>query len=78
MEKCQMLRRKLLSLSNLLLFESETIFSRKITSDRKKINYCYRFMPGDCQVICGLMVGENHRSQASTETPEWFSDNCYS
>ena len=35
MEKCQMLRRKNLSLSNLLLFESETIFSRKIISGRK-------------------------------------------
>ena len=35
MEKCQMLRRKNLSLSNLLLFKSETIFSRKIISGRK-------------------------------------------
>ena len=44
MEKYQMLRRKLLSLSNLSLFESETIFSRKIISQRKKkiidINLC--------------------------------------
>ena len=36
MEKCQMLQRKILSLSNLSLFESETIFSRKIISERKK------------------------------------------
>ena len=26
-------------------------------------------MPGDFQVICGSMVGENRRSPASTETP---------
>ena len=32
-----MLRKKILSLSNLSLFESETIFSRKIISERKKI-----------------------------------------
>ena len=35
-EKCQMLRRKILSLSNLSLFESKTIFSQKIISGRKK------------------------------------------
>ena len=35
MKKCQMLQRKILSLSNLSLFESETIFSRKIISERK-------------------------------------------
>ena len=27
-------------------------------------------MPGDFQVICGSMVGENRQSPASTETPE--------
>ena len=36
MEKCQMIRRKVLSLANLSLFESETIFSRKIISEKKK------------------------------------------
>ena len=35
MKKCQMLQRKILSLSNLSLFESETIFPRKIISERK-------------------------------------------
>ena len=35
MKKCQMSQRKILSLSNLSLFESETIFSRKIISERK-------------------------------------------
>ena len=64
-----MLQRKILSLSNLSLFESETIFSRKIISERKKINYCYGFMPGDFQVICGSMVGKNRWSPASTEAP---------
>ena len=36
MEKCQMLRRKILPLSNLSLLGSETIFSQKIISERKK------------------------------------------
>ena len=62
-----MLRRKILSSSNLWLFKSETIFSQNIISERK--NYCYGFMPGDFQIICGSMVGENRRSPASTETP---------
>ena len=62
-----MLRRKIL-LSNLSLFESKTIFSRKIISERKKY-YCRGFMPGDFQVICGSMVSENRWSPASTETP---------
>ena len=30
-------------------------------------------MPSDIQVTCGSMVGENHQSPASTETP----DNLY-
>ena len=64
-----MLQRKILSLSNLSLFESETIFLRKIFSERKKINYCYGFMPSDFQVICGPMVSKNHWSLASAKTP---------
>ena len=64
-----MLQRSILSLSNLSLFESETIFSRKIISERKKINYCYGLMPSNFQVICGSLVGKNRRSPASTETP---------
>ena len=35
---------------------------------KKKINYCYWFMPGDLQVICGSMVGKNRQSPDSTET----------
>ena len=30
-------------------------------------------MPGDFQVICGSMVGENRWSPATTETPGWIS-----
>ena len=39
MEKCQTLSlsKKILSISNLSLFESETIFSRRIISEKKKI-----------------------------------------
>ena len=29
-------------------------------------------MPGDFQVICGSVVGENPRSLASTETPAFI------
>ena len=35
-EKCQILQSKILSLSNLSLFESETIFSKKIFHQEKK------------------------------------------
>ena len=41
MEKCQMLRRKMLSLANLSLLESETIFSRKIISEKKLLLCIY-------------------------------------
>ena len=68
MEKCQMLQRKILSLSNLSLFESETIFSRKIISERKNTLF-YRFIPSVFQVICGSMVSKNRGSPALTETP---------
>ena len=39
MEKCQTLSlsKKILSISNLSLFESETIFSRRIISEKKKL-----------------------------------------
>ena len=35
---------------------------------KKKISYCYRFIPGDFQVICGSMVGET-----SAETTAWYN-----
>ena len=68
-----MLQRKILSLPNLSSFESKTIFSRKIISERKKISCCCGFMLGDFQVICGSMVGENRRSPSSAETPAQIS-----
>ena len=55
-----MLQRKILSLSNI---------SQKNYFRKKKINYCYGFMPGDFQVICGSMVSKNCQLPASTETP---------
>ena len=65
-----MLQRKILSLSNLSLFESETIFSWKNISERKKLiivmDLCLATL---WFVVCGSMVGENRRSPASTETP---------
>ena len=30
-------------------------------------------MPGNFQVICGSMIGENRWSPATTETPGWIS-----
>ena len=65
-----MLQRKILSLSNLSLFESKTIFSQKIISKRKN-NHCHGFMPGNFHVICGSMFGKNRQSLASTETLGW-------
>ena len=56
-----MLWRKILSLSNLSLFESETIFSRKIIV----MDLC----PATFS-ICGSMFSKNRRLPASTETSE--------
>ena len=61
-------KKKNLIIIKLSLLESETIFSRKIISERKKINYCYGSMPSNFQVICGSVVRENCRSLASTKT----------
>ena len=36
---------------------------------KKKINFCYGFMPSDFQIICGSMVCKNCWLLASTETP---------
>ena len=36
---------------------------------KEKLNYCYEFMSGDFQVICGSMVRENGQLPVSTETP---------
>ena len=72
-QKCQMLRRKILSLSNLLLLESETIFSGKNYFRKKKINYCYAFLPCDFQVICSSIICKNRWSPAYTETPRCLS-----
>ena len=63
-----MLRRKVVSLSNLSLFESETIISRKIISERK-ICHCYGFMLWDFQIICGSMVNKNRWLPALNQTP---------
>ena len=63
-----MLQRKILSLSNLSLFESETIFSQKKYFRKKKINYCYGFMPSNFQVICGSMVGKNRQRQTQLKS----------
>ena len=46
--ECQMLQRKILSLSNLSFFENEPSFHKKIFW-KEKIN-CYGFMPSDFQV----------------------------
>ena len=62
-----MLQRKISSLSNLPLFESETFTKNYFR--KKKLKYCYGFMPANFQAICGSMVGENRQSSASNETP---------
>ena len=48
------------------------MLQRKITKNcfrKKKINYCYGFIPGDFQAICGSVVGETCLLPTSTETP---------
>ena len=66
-----MLQRKILSLSNLSLFESETIFWRKIISERKAKLLLWIYARR-LQVICGSIIGENRRSPISTEPPEYL------
>ena len=54
MKKCQMLSllsEKILSLSNLSLFESETMFSRKIISERKKLIIVMNLCPATFRSI---------------------------
>ena len=54
MKKCQMLlllSEKILSLSNLSLFESETMFSRKIISQRKKLIIVMNLCPATFRSI---------------------------
>ena len=62
------LSKKILPLSNLSLFENETIFLGKIISERKKIivmNLCSATFRSFVS-----MIGENRRSPASIETPD--------
>ena len=54
MKKCQMLlllSEKILSLANLTLFESETMFSRKIISQRKKLIIVMNLCPATFRSI---------------------------
>ena len=64
-----MSQRKILSLSNLSLSESKTIYLFAKNYFRKKKINCYEIMPGGFHVIYGSMVGENRRLSTSTETP---------
>ena len=70
MEKCQMLSLSLSKKSYQIYncLKVKPSFHEKLFQ-KEKIN-CYGFMPGDFQVICGSMVGENLRSSASTKTPD--------
>ena len=63
-----MLRRKIL-LSNLSLFESETIFSRKIVSERKKI-FLWIYAQ---RISCNLWFHDQRKllvAGLKTETPD--------
>ena len=59
---------KLIIIKSIIVWKWNHLFTKNYFR-KKKINYCYGFMPGDFQVICGSMVGENCRSPASSETP---------
>ena len=71
MEKCQILQRKILSLSNLSL-KMKPSFHKKLFQKEKN-----KFLCGNFQVICGSMVSKNHWSPASTETPDILCYMCY-
>ena len=64
--------KKNLIIIKLSLSKWNHLFTKKLFQ-KEKINYCYGFMPGNFQVICGSMVDKNRQSPASTETP----GNCY-
>ena len=61
-------KKNLIIIKSIIVWKWNHLFTKNYFN-KKKINYCYGFMSGDFQVICGSMVGENRRSPASTETP---------
>ena len=61
-------KKNLIIIKSIIVWKWNHVFMKNYFR-KKKINYCYGFMPGDFQVICSSMVGENRRSPASTETP---------
>ena len=61
-------KKNLIIIKSIIVWKWKHLFMKNYLR-KKKINYCYGFMPGDFQVVCGSMIGENRRSLASTETP---------
>ena len=61
-------KKNLIIIKSIIVWKWNHLFTKSYFK-KKKINYCYGFMPGDFQVICGSMVGENRRSPYSSETP---------
>ena len=45
---------------------------------KKKLNYCYGFIPGNFQVICGSVVNKNCQLPDSTKTPVFKMTNAKS
>ena len=63
-------KKNLIIMKSIIVWKWNHLFTKNYFR-KKKINYCYGFMPGDSQIICFSMVGENRRSPVSTETPEF-------
>ena len=60
-------KKNLIIIKSIIIWKWNHLFTKNYFR-KKKINYCYGFMPSDFQVINGSMLSENRRSPTSTET----------
>ena len=65
------IKKNLIIIKSIIVWKRNHLFSKNYFR-KKKISYCYEFMPGNFQVICGSMVCKNRWSLASTETPVYY------
>ena len=67
-EMPNVLKKNLIIIKSIIVSKWNHFFTKNYFR-KKKINFCYGFMPSDFQVICGSMVCKNCWLLASTETP---------
>ena len=64
------MKKNLIIIKSIIVWKWNHLFMKNYFR-KKKMNYWYGFMPGNFQVICGSLVGENHWLPTLTETPEF-------